>query len=75
MSSCTLLNIGTLHPASVDAMIVAGKSANEHGHPLVLDPVGAGATTYRRKTVEKLLNELNVSLIRGNAGKLQRLLA
>ncbi|KXH79737.1 hydroxyethylthiazole kinase [Sporosarcina sp. HYO08] len=69
-SSAVLVNIGTLDPASVDAMIAAGKSANEHGKPLVLDPVGVGATAFRKRTVEKMLGELKVTLIRGNAAEI-----
>lgn len=69
-SSAVLINIGTLNPISVEAMIAAGKSANEHRKPLILDPVGVGATAFRKKTVEKLLAELKVSLIRGNAAEI-----
>lgn len=70
ISSCTLLNIGTLDSASIASMIAAGKSANAKGNPLVLDPVGAGATAFRKQTVSTLLAELDVTLIRGNAGEI-----
>lgn len=70
VSSCTLLNIGTLDRAAVESMIAAGKSASIKGRPLVLDPVGAGATAFRKQTVEKLLEELAFTLIRGNAGEI-----
>lgn len=70
ISSSTLLNIGTLDGASIASMIAAGKMANEKGNPLVLDPVGAGATAFRKQTVSTLLAELDVSLIRGNAGEI-----
>lgn len=70
ISSCTLLNIGTLDPITVDSMIAAGKSATQHGHPLILDPVGAGATVFRKQTVDHLLDTLDFSLIRGNAGEI-----
>ena len=51
-------------------MLLAGKSANEHGKPVVLDPVGAGATTFRKETVWRILDEVDVTLIRCNAGEL-----
>src|SRR5207247_7338289 len=44
LAGAVVLNIGTLSPHWVDAMIAAGRVANEHGIPVVLDPVGAGAT-------------------------------
>jgi hydroxyethylthiazole kinase len=65
-----VLNIGTLTQYEVEVMLAAGKSANEHGVPVILDPVGAGATPYRTDTARKLLAELNVSIIRGNAGEI-----
>jgi hydroxyethylthiazole kinase len=70
VSSCTLLNIGTLDSSTVDSMIAAGNSASIKGRPLVLDPVGAGATVFRKRTVAKLLEELDITLIRGNAGEI-----
>ncbi|REB07970.1 hydroxyethylthiazole kinase [Sporosarcina sp. BI001-red] len=70
ISSCTLLNIGTLDSTTVDSMIAAGKGALQHERPLVLDPVGAGATSFRKQTVAKLLNKLDFTLIRGNAGEI-----
>ncbi|MFC5602631.1 hydroxyethylthiazole kinase [Sporosarcina koreensis] len=70
VSSCTLLNIGTLDSSVVESMIAAGKSASIKGRPLVLDPVGAGATVFRKRTVAKLLEELEITLIRGNAGEI-----
>ncbi|WP_062106234.1 hydroxyethylthiazole kinase [Bacillus niameyensis] len=70
ISSCTVLNIGTLRRDTVTAMLLAGKSANEQGVPVVLDPVGAGATVFRKETVSKILKEINISLIRCNAGEL-----
>ena len=70
ISSCTVLNIGTLKRETITAMLLAGKCANQHGKPVVLDPVGAGATTFRKATVLKILDEVDVALIRCNAGEL-----
>jgi hydroxyethylthiazole kinase len=68
-----VLNIGTLSPAWVDAMLAAGKAANAGGIPIVLDPVGAGATSYRTETAKRLLDELDVTVLRGNAGEIATL--
>ncbi|MBB4823360.1 hydroxyethylthiazole kinase [Sporosarcina luteola] len=73
LSSCTLLNIGTLDASKIEAMIEAGKSANQHGKPVILDPVGAGATPFRKQAVERMLQNLDVTLIRGNAGEIAAL--
>ncbi|RKR06842.1 hydroxyethylthiazole kinase [Kushneria sinocarnis] len=65
-----VLNIGTPSAAQVEAMLAAGRAANQHGIPVVLDPVGVGATPFRNRTVRTLLDELELALIRGNAGEL-----
>ncbi|MEK5036555.1 hydroxyethylthiazole kinase [Sporosarcina sp. FSL K6-3457] len=70
IASCTVLNIGTLKRETVKAMLLAGKSANQHGKPVVLDPVGAGATAFRKESVLGILHEVDVTLIRCNAGEL-----
>ncbi|MFH1082756.1 MAG: hydroxyethylthiazole kinase [Pseudomonadota bacterium] len=64
-----VLNIGTLTKAWVDAMLIAGKKANELNVPIVLDPVGSGATRLRTESAKQLINELSVSVIRGNASE------
>jgi len=68
-----VLNIGTLEPAWIESMLVAGKEANLRGVPVVLDPVGAGATTYRTESAERILSEVQVSVLRGNAAELAAL--
>ncbi|MFJ7935237.1 hydroxyethylthiazole kinase [Sporosarcina sp. NPDC096371] len=70
VSSCTVLNIGTLKQDTVKAMLLAGKSANAHGKPVILDPVGAGATAFRKASVLEILDEVVLTLIRCNAGEL-----
>jgi hydroxyethylthiazole kinase len=65
-----VLNIGTLSEDWVDAMLVAGKAA---GGPIVLDPVGAGATRYRTETAKRLLDELDIAVVRGNAAEIATL--
>jgi len=73
LAGALVLNIGTLSEHWVDAMVVAGKAANERGVPVVLDPVGAGATAYRTETARRLLGEIDVTVLRGNAGEVATL--
>jgi hydroxyethylthiazole kinase len=54
-------------------MLLAGRAANEAGVPVVLDPVGAGATTYRTETAKRILDEVDVAVLRGNAGEVATL--
>ena len=70
VSSATVLNIGTLKQDTVEAIILAGKSAAKHGIPVVLDPVGVGATAFRKQSVSRILKEVDVTLIRCNAGEI-----
>jgi hydroxyethylthiazole kinase len=70
IASSLVLNIGTLNPQTVDSMIIAGKAANESCVPVIFDPVGAGATRYRTETAQRIMNEVNVSVIRGNAAEI-----
>jgi hydroxyethylthiazole kinase len=69
LAGVLLLNIGTLTPEQIEAMVRAGKRANELGIPVVLDPVGAGATSLRTESALRLLRELHISAIRGNASE------
>jgi len=64
-----VLNIGTLTNAWIDSMLIAGKKANELSIPIVLDPVGSGATKLRTESAKRLINELSVTVIRGNASE------
>ena len=73
LAGALVLNIGTLSEPWVDAMLLAGKAANERGIPVVLDPVGAGATAYRTETARRLLDEIDVAVLRGNAGEVATL--
>jgi hydroxyethylthiazole kinase len=73
LAGALVLNIGTLSPHWVEAMIAAGKAANTRGVPVVLDPVGAGATRYRTDTAKRILSEVNVTVLRGNQGEVATL--
>jgi hydroxyethylthiazole kinase len=68
-----VLNIGTLSESWIESMILAGKAANAAGVPIVLDPVGAGATRFRTETAERIVSEMRVSVVRGNAGEIATL--
>jgi hydroxyethylthiazole kinase len=68
-----VLNLGTPTVAVVDAMLRAARRANAGGIPIVLDPVGAGATPFRTAQAERLLGEVRVACIRGNAGEIAAL--
>lgn len=73
MASALVLNIGTLEPDWIDAMSIAGQSANKAGVPVILDPVGVGATKYRTESAKRLLDEVEVSIIRGNSAEVSTL--
>ncbi|MBS8266760.1 hydroxyethylthiazole kinase [Mesobacillus boroniphilus] len=70
MAGSLVLNIGTLRAEIVESMLIAGKAANKQGVPIILDPVGAGATAYRTETARMLMQELEISIIRGNAAEI-----
>ena len=72
-ASALALNIGTLSDDWVEAMLVAGGAANRAGVPIVLDPVGAGATAYRTETSRRLLEELEIAVVRGNSAEIATL--
>ena len=67
------VNIGTLNQRTIPAMLAAGKRANTLGHPVVLDPVGAGASKLRTETALTLLKEVKFSVIRGNMSEIKTL--
>ncbi len=72
-ASALVLNIGTLSDEWVEAMVLAGRAANRAGVPVVLDPVGAGATAYRTETSRALLKELEIAVVRGNSAEIATL--
>lgn len=70
IAGALVLNMGTLDETVVHAMHLAGRSANAHGVPVVFDPVGAGATPYRTDTARRMMDEVKVSILRGNAAEI-----
>lgn len=69
------INIGTLNSRTIPSMEKAGKMANRLGHPVVLDPVGAGASALRTKTALDLLEKVKFTVIRGNISEIKTLAA
>ena len=67
------INIGTLNSSTIVSMFIAGKRANELDHPVVLDPVGAGASTLRTSTALRLLEEVKFAVVRGNISEVKTL--
>jgi len=70
LAQALVLNIGTLSAGEIEAMLLAGGAAGERGVPIVLDPVGAGATRFRTESALRLLGELPVTVLRGNRGEI-----
>lgn len=73
IASSLVINIGTLSDDWIAAMILAGKAANKKGIPVIFDPVGAGATSYRTDTCQFIISECKPSVIRGNASEIMAL--
>ena len=73
IASSLVLNIGTLTPEIIDSMILAGKSANKKGIPVILDAVGVGATNLRNEEAFRILSSIKVDIIKGNASEIAKL--
>ncbi|MBU3180745.1 hydroxyethylthiazole kinase [Clostridium psychrophilum] len=71
LASSLVLNIGILNTGSIEAMIAAGKKANELNIPVILDPVGVGATSYRNESCKKIMGEVKLAVIRGNLSEIK----
>ncbi|WP_373102229.1 hydroxyethylthiazole kinase [Blautia obeum] len=63
----TLLNTGVPDEGKIRACILAGKRANQLGHPVILDPVGVGGSSFRQRELKKLLEQVHPSIVRCNA--------
>jgi hydroxyethylthiazole kinase len=73
VAGALVLNIGTLSRHWIDAMLLAGKAANAAHVPVVLDPVGVGATTLRTETAKRILDEVHIAVLRGNVAEVAAL--
>ena len=67
------INIGTLNQSSIRGMFLAGKKANELQHVVLLDPVGAGASKLRTETAVRIMDEIRLTMIRGNISEIKTL--
>ncbi len=65
-ANALVLNIGQLSPRKLEAMLRSGRQANQMGIPVILDPVGVGASAFRTQAVRQLLEQLSVSILRCN---------
>lgn len=70
LASALVLNIGTLNSRTVEAMLEAGRRANAADVPVVLDPVGAGASRLRNETLARLLQDVRFTCVRGNLSEI-----
>lgn len=73
MCDSLVINMGTLKQNTVKSMLLAGKQANESGKLVVFDPVGVGASKFRKETAMKLLKEVRFDVIRGNISEIKTL--
>ncbi|OIN66285.1 hydroxyethylthiazole kinase [Exiguobacterium sp. KRL4] len=74
LADAVVINTGTLHPAIREAQLLAGKTANRLGKPIILDPVGTGATTLRTNFINELMHDIQFTVIKGNASEIKTLL-
>lgn len=74
LSKVTVLNLGTPDDNKFKAVARAGIKANELNHPVIIDPVGVGASTYRHDNIQYLLAQVKPTIIRANVGEIQSLL-
>jgi hydroxyethylthiazole kinase len=73
VAGALVLNIGTLSEYWIESMLLAAQAANRAGVPIVLDPVGAGATRLRTETAKQILDERDIAVVRGNAAEVATL--
>lgn len=71
ISSALVINIGTLNERTIESMIASGKKANELNIPVVFDPVGAGASEFRNATTKRIIDEVKISILRGNMSEIK----
>ena len=74
LANALVLNTGTINDETFQAMVLAGKKANDLNIPIIWDPVGVGATPYRTNRAFDLMEEIKIQVIRGNASEIYRLI-
>lgn len=70
LASSLVINIGTINAQTFSSMLLAGKIANQKGIPIVLDPVGAGASKFRNESVMEILESIRIDVIKANASEM-----
>ena len=73
LAAATVLNIGTINSLRLEVMLAAGRGARRAGRPVILDPVGVGATSVRRETARRIIAEIAPDIIRGNFSEIKAL--
>lgn len=73
IAGACLLNMGTADETQEETIVEAGRAANEQGLPVVFDPVGAGATPTRTRIAERVVDEVDVTVVNGNYGEVTAL--
>ncbi|CAF1512421.1 unnamed protein product [Adineta ricciae] len=73
LANALVINVGTLSESWIRGMNLAGKRANEKGIPIVFDPVGVGATTYRTEVIIKMFDSLDIAILKGNSGEIGKI--
>lgn len=73
LASSLVINLGTLDSRKIEAMIEAGRMANELSIPVILDPVGVGATVHRTEAGKRIIREVRLTAIRGNLSEIKAL--
>ncbi len=73
IASAVVINMGTLSPAWVKAMVIAGETAHENGTPVIFDPVGVGATPFRNHVAKEIVTRCKPTIIRGNSSEIMAL--
>lgn len=71
IASALVLNMGTLNERTIPSMLAAGQAANKKGIPVVLDPVGVGASPFRTATARELIQGVKISVLRGNISEIK----
>lgn len=74
LASALVLNIGTLSSPWIEAMELAGREARRRGIPVVLDPVGSGASRFRTATAQRLIASVGPTIVRANASEIRSLI-
>lgn len=69
-----VINMGTLNELVLEAMLISGKVANTLNIPIILDPTGIGISTFRQRALSKILENIKVDIIKGNASEIKTLL-